>query len=501
MAKKFLSSSNAKKVFYHLFVLSLFALAFVTALLNNHQSYLQERTRSDSFTEITVWNYYNGDQLAAFDELVSRFNHTVGVEEGIFVNTVSHGDIANLADTVINSVEKKTGSKTLPNIVALYPETAYVLEQKNIIKALDDLFTSEELAEYIPEFIDSGRFIENGPLYLFPISKSCEIFACNASDWKTFQDATGISIDDIQCIEDMTAAARSYYEWTDSLTPDIYDDGLSLYGRDSISNYIYIGCAQLGHPISSVDSNGFLSIDLDKAAFRKLWDNYYIPYINGYFGAYTNFRSDDAKTGMILALTSSSSAITYFPTQVTLTDDTTHSIQAVFRKPLNFRDSVEDLYVEQGAGYCIISSSSAKEQASARFLKWITDYNQNIDFSISAGYSPVKNSSNSPEVIQMAFSTRDNSEKNSNILSSLLIASSIFTHDKVYSAKPFNASKDLRSYLENALDSTARTDRAAVIEAVASGQSHAEAVAPYITDNYFDSWFESIENEVDNIVY
>ena len=34
---------------------------------------------------ITVWNYYNGQTKQAFDNLVSRFNETVGMEMGIIV--------------------------------------------------------------------------------------------------------------------------------------------------------------------------------------------------------------------------------------------------------------------------------------------------------------------------------------------------------------------------------------------------------------------------------
>ena len=34
-------------------------------------------------TDITVWNYYNGDQLESFNRLVSTFNETIGKEQGI----------------------------------------------------------------------------------------------------------------------------------------------------------------------------------------------------------------------------------------------------------------------------------------------------------------------------------------------------------------------------------------------------------------------------------
>lgn len=51
---------------------------------------------------ITVWNYYNGQTKQAFDNLVSRFNETVGMEMGIIVDSVSYGDVNQLAEEAYN---------------------------------------------------------------------------------------------------------------------------------------------------------------------------------------------------------------------------------------------------------------------------------------------------------------------------------------------------------------------------------------------------------------
>lgn len=44
-------------------------------------------------TDITVWTYYNGDQLESFNSLVNQFNETVGAQKGIKVSTESQGKI------------------------------------------------------------------------------------------------------------------------------------------------------------------------------------------------------------------------------------------------------------------------------------------------------------------------------------------------------------------------------------------------------------------------
>ena len=122
----------------------------------------------------------------------------------------------------------------------------------------------------------------------------------NKTDWDKFAQATGAETDDLATIEGVTATAEKYYEWTDSLT-ETPDDGKTFFGRDAVANYIISGMQQLGSTIFDV-TDGEVSFHLDENALRKLWDNYYVPYINGYFGAYGKFRSDDAKTGDLIAL-------------------------------------------------------------------------------------------------------------------------------------------------------------------------------------------------------
>ena len=40
---------------------------------------------------LSVWTYYNGDQLESFNKLVETFNDTVGKEKNITVESYSRG--------------------------------------------------------------------------------------------------------------------------------------------------------------------------------------------------------------------------------------------------------------------------------------------------------------------------------------------------------------------------------------------------------------------------
>lgn len=454
----------------------------------------------DNPVAVSVWNYYNGHQLVAFEDLVAEFNETVGLEKGIIVTAMSQGDLNNLADELISAVDGKVGAQEVPNMAAVYGETAYILQEKDKIIELDSYFTKEEIAEYVPSFIEEGRLVKDGPLLSFPALKSSEVFACNSTDWKKFEDACGITLDSVVSIEDMVKAAEKYYKWTDSLTPNKKEDGKALYGRDSVSNYIYIGAVQMGHPLFTIDKSGEVTMDLDKETFRKLWDNYYVPFIHGYFGANGNYRSDDAKTGYILCLTCSASAMAYFPTSVTLSDDNSHDIETEIRKPLNFKDAVSDVYVQQGAEYCVMNSTEQEQYASIEFLKWFTKAEQNTRFAVNAGYSPSKIESNKEEILQKAYEGDiSGNKKEENMYRTLLVSSDIFVNEETYVGKPFEGSRDVRTFLEIALRDTASADRDAVVKRLKKGLTKEDAMKTYLSDGYFEEWYNDLVKEVESI--
>ena len=444
---------------------------------------------------VTVWNYYNGDQLTAFENLVDTFNSTVGIEKGVVVVTVSQGDIDTLANSLLDSVVGKAGAQEIPNLASVYAETAYILDDAEALVSLDDYFTEDELAAFVPGFLEEGRFNEQNELLLFPIIKSTELFTANETDWEPFAADTGITLESLQTKEDLTAAAEAYYNWTDAQTPEIVEDGKALYGRDSVANYVYLGCYQLGQDMFQVE-DGKLTVNLDRDTFKKLWDNYYIPYINGYFGSYAKFRSEDAKTGKILALTSSSSSVGYLPTAVTLEDDSTHDIQIYETQDLKFADATVNAAVQQGASYCLLKSTPQAQAGAVEFLKWFSAPEQNMQFAIQSGYSPVTLEANTKDAIEKAYSGDVSEQKEQNVLDALLISADVFTEDTAYATKPFKGSKEIRTLLGDAMQIKAEEDRAEVVAAMEAGATRAEAVAEYATDEYFDAWFESLSGQV-----
>ena len=187
--------------------------------------------------------------------------------------------------------------------------------------------SKEELASDRDEYLNEGQIGEDGSLKIFPIAKSTELMMLNKTDWDRFAEACGVTLDDLKTLEGVTKTARTYYEWTDSLTPQP-NDGKAFFGRDAMANYMIIGSRQLGQEIFAVEGNQ-VTLNLDRDVFKKLWDNYYVPYIRGYFTAQGRFRSDDAKTGDLIALVGSSSGAAYFPKEVAVSDVESYPIESI----------------------------------------------------------------------------------------------------------------------------------------------------------------------------
>lgn len=70
--------------------------------------------RSKLPTTITIWTYYNGDQLECFNQLVEQFNSTVGKEKNIRVESSSQGSVNDLETSVLAAAEGRWVPRSCP---------------------------------------------------------------------------------------------------------------------------------------------------------------------------------------------------------------------------------------------------------------------------------------------------------------------------------------------------------------------------------------------------
>ena len=320
----------------------------------------------------------------------------------------------------------------MPNIFSAYADTAYALDEMGQIADLSDYLSEEDRAAFIEDYLSEGDFSGSGSIKIFPVAKSAELLFLNETDWEPFAAATGATYDDLATIEGLVS----------------------------------------------------MTLNFDHDAVRTLWDNYYVPFIKGYFSASGRFRSDDVKTGNIIAYVGSSSSATFFPTQVIADDMDSHDITRKALESPKFAND-ENYAVQQGAGMVVTKASDAEIQASLVFLKWFTSPEHNITFSVDSGYLPVTHEGNSIDTIRTSGLAL--SDEMDEVLSA---AVDTVNENHLYTPHAFSGGTNARAILEYSMSDKASADRAAVKEAMAQGQNFEEASAQFLSDECFEAWYQ-----------
>jgi multiple sugar transport system substrate-binding protein len=485
-----------RKKFFKMLAAMVITLVLFTVCLSGCMKSSKSPLDPDHPVSLTIWHYYYGAQQDAFDDLVNTFNATVGKEKGIYVQGISQGSVENLETAVRDSLDGKVGSDDMPNIFSSYADTAYEVEQAGALANLSDYLSKKELSEYVDSYIEEGRIAKDGTLRIFPVAKSTEVMMINKTDWDKFAKATGASTDDLKTIEGVVKIAEQYYEWTDQQTPDTANDGKAFYGRDSLANYFTIGMKQLNNEIFAVE-NGEVTLNTDKESLRRLWDCYYVPMIKGYFGEYGSFRSDDVKTGDLLAYTGSTVSAVYFPDEVENGDGSYPIEYEVMPAPIF--EGGENYAVQQGAGMVVSKSDEQHEYASVEFLKWFTQKENNIEFCGDTGYLPVLKEASSKKAFDQIIKDQkiEISDKSYDCVA---LVFNEMKDTSFYTNKSFQNGSEAREILNNSLEEKALNDRKEVEKKLAQGVSLEKASAAYLTEEAFEQWYQDFTKELQETV-
>lgn len=446
-------------------------------------------------TTIVIWHYYHEAQKTALDNAVKQFNETLGYEKGIIVEAVSTGGVNELAENVLAAAKGELDAGEMPNIFGSYGDTA--LEIVNMGKAayIDDYLTEDELAEYRGDFIREGR-IGTENLYVFPIAKSSESLMLNKTDFDAFVEglqstdfAEPVSYEDLSTWEGILRVADLYYRYTESA----FGEGKALLGIDGLANYLIVGSKQLGQDLVTVE-NGKAASHLDKDVMSKLWYTYYEPMVTGRFAKLGRFCSDDIKTGDSLCFVGSTSSGSYFPTELTLDDDTVKEIELLVL-PMPVFEGADKVAISQGAGMVIAKSTKEQEYASAIFLKWFTQAEMNVPFSLMATYMPVKNEALDDALLNSVFDAVDADDVAAqNSVKALKVGIEQLRSYTLYSSEVFDGGMAFRNLLPVALEAAVQQDRFAYLEAIAAGADESQAYAALLqnADLQLDAWIASL---------
>jgi multiple sugar transport system substrate-binding protein len=429
--------------------------------------------RSQEPTILTLWHNYGGQLKETMDELIDEFNETVGLSEGIIINVTSISGSAAIHDKLLMAAHGEPGAPHLPDITIAYPKTALLLAEKGLLADLEQFFTPEELAAYIPQFLDEGRL--NGNLYVFPTAKSTEVLFLNKTIFDRFAAETGAKIEDLQTFEGISRIAALYHDWIDPQGPQPTGNGKTFFMSDSLFNFALVGTRQLG--VELIDDG---KVNTTSPEHAQVWQAYFKPAVLGQAAIYNGYAADLFKTGEIICATGSTAGVLFYPQTVTYPDNSSEPLELAIL-PYPVFEGGEKVALQRGAGMCVFRSTPERERLAAIFLKWFTAPENNLRFVSSTGYLPVTKEAFG-EIMSREIKTVDHE----NIKALLQTCQTMQKEYTFYVTPLFEGVDQLQEKYENCFKEAAQRARESYLERLSAGtpQDIYEAVADQVWRNF-----------------
>lgn len=431
---------------------------------------------------VVLWHSYNTSVKSVLDEKIMEFNETVGQETGIIVDAYAYASRTELDEALYNSANDMIGSEPVPNLFAVYPDSAYRLDEGGKLVELASYFSQEELGKYRTEFLEEGIWGEQTSPKMIPVAKSTELLYLNTTDFKRFSAETGASEDMLHTWEGLSDAARMYYEWS---------GGRPFLGFNSYGDFAVISAAQLGVNIYK-EENGRIQFNYPIEVAKRAWNAYYVPHINGWYNSET-YNQDGVKSGKLIAYIGSSAGASYFPQEVIIDNDTMYPVECEALPYPAFAGG-ENYMTQRGANMGIFKSDHAHEYASAEFLKWFTDPQQNMDFTVSTGYIPVEKEAlaSIPRLLEYV----QGSANDEMVRKSVEAALGAMNRNVFYSRKTFQNSYKADAIFGESLLKKTELDLDEIEVRTKNGEAREDVILELLQEDNFLEWYDALSAEL-----
>lgn len=131
--------------------------------------------------------------------------------------------------------------------------------------------------------------------------------------------------------------------------------------------------------------------DLDNEAFHASWLEFARGLVRGDIIVSDLYSNTQVMTGETLAGLGSSAAILYYNDVVTYPDNTTEPTDLLLAALPHAANASTLLMPQAGVGLCAFKTTERKAEATAVFLRWLTEQQRNLNFAAATGYMPVVN--------------------------------------------------------------------------------------------------------------
>lgn len=444
-------------------------------------------TSTGETINLTMWHYYGSYVTEELEKIVADFHDTIGAEQNIRVELVGKSDSTALENELTEAAQGVVYADSMPDIFLAYADKVLEMQESDVVADLDLYFTEEELATLIPEFLESG--VVNGVQSILPVVKSTEIIYINDTSWQEFAQESGHTYESLSTWEGVLDTAKDYYAYTDALTPEVAGDGKALFGLDSVGNFMSVSSRQMGTDIFDSTSNTAV---IDDASIFPGYSWFVECMSFGYLTEVGKYRSDDIRSGDILAYAGSSAGYLYFPDWYEVNGEKKDITWKALPYP-TFEDG-SPFVMSQGAGACIAKKDGIQEEAAATFLKFFLNYN--IDFAVDTAYIPVVT-----EFLQDGDGVNEILKEKGleeNAIEAYGLVADQIAQDQLYQPRAFSGSYSVRTELSSVVVLSASNLRELVLQKQSEGKSNEEILAELDLEAQFAQTMETLKVKLES---
>ena len=457
-----------------------------------------EKAGLSRFRPVTISYAYcstNEEVEDIINEMVDKFNKTVGKDVGIIVETKNYRSIEYFTSLVNDVIVGGVSSTRISDINTVTYETAYLAKTMNKIASMDDYLSEDILYEYVNGYLERGRYTSDSQRAVFPTFNDTKVIYVNDVLWQQFKDANPIYDDSVfETWEDIIEVSMRYYDWTDSLTPHIDGDGKAFIAFDSIADYIFTSSNQL---MSSIIQPGHkeVRINLDRRGLNKLWEHIYKGFIYGGISLHRAAdNSDLMANGEVVSYVSSTKNVNDFPLAFIFQNKVNETRLKAFSFP-TFRHQRKVSPID-GEGVIVMKSDKKKEYACFFFLDWLVTQKEYISICYNEMLIPVKEESIKSEYAASLIEEGLNSKEFKKRYKAIVYetAGRQILEGEAYSPVAFYKSKD---FIEDVVDSFYDNVYAGITEVdrlIEKGYDRRTSVEIASDEDLFEQWYKSITN-------
>lgn len=354
-----------------LFLMGLISLSMLTGCSG--------KTKLDSKNPVTLnmWHVYGEQADSPMNRLVEEFNRTIGKEKGIIINVSLMSSTAQIGEKLLTAQKGEAGAMEMPDLFFCHNNNAAELGADNLLD-WQDIFTEEELSNYVPEFLEDGMV--DGKLSVFPISKSTHLLFVAGTQFERFSEATGVTYDSLSTWSGFLSAAEKYYE---------YSDGIPFCALDFPIRAVELNAMEQGVK-DFYTSDGWYNFE--NPDLKASWMQFAEAIAKGHIIVSDLYSNTQVMTGEVMAGLGSTASILYYNDTVTYPDNTSEPMNLQIMPPPT-ADGKALLVTQAGVGLCAYKTTEQKAEAAEVFARWLTEAERNLDFCVETGYMPVNKAS------------------------------------------------------------------------------------------------------------